>query len=67
MRQPGDNVGEADVAGKRAELLEALAELEATIAALPEKLRSDGRLKDTRAAIARLDNALDILSAEPGQ
>lgn len=67
MRQPGDRIDGTDVTGKRAELVEALAELEATIAALPEKLRSDGRLSDTRAAIARLDKALDILSAEPGR
>lgn len=65
MRQPGDRADEPDVAEKRRELAAALAELEAVVAGLPEKLRSDGRLDDTRAAISRLDQALDILSPEP--
>ena len=63
MRQPGNPVGVLDVSEKRQELASTLAELESTIAALPEKLRTDGRLADTRAAITRLDKALDILSA----
>ncbi len=65
MRRPGDHGSEPDIAGKRAELAEALAELEAVIETLPERLRTDGRLADTRAAITRLDRALDILGAEP--
>jgi hypothetical protein len=67
MRQPGDHANEPDVTEKRRELAAALEELEAIFEGLPEKLRSDGRINDTRAAIARLDQALDILSPEPGR
>ena len=67
MRKPGDHAEEPNITGKRAELAEALAELDEVVASLPEKLRADGRVSDTRAAIARLDKALDILSPEPGQ
>lgn len=65
MRRPDDRVGAADVVGRRAELAEALADLELTVAELPEALRLDGRISDTRAAITRLDQALDILDADP--
>lgn len=65
MRQPGEGESRPDVEGKRAELAVALAELDAVVEGLPEKLRSDGRLNDTRAAIARLDRALDILDDQP--
>lgn len=67
MRQPGDRVGEADVIVKRRALADALIELDAVSASLPSRLRSDGRLADMRAAIARLDEALDILDEEAGQ
>lgn len=62
MRKPGDAVSSREVSEKRAALAEALDELEAVIGTLPEKLRSDGRLGDTRASITRLDRALDVLS-----
>jgi hypothetical protein len=65
MRQPGDRVGEPEVAEKRRQLAEVLVELETIIGALPQHLRHDGRLGDTRAAITRLDQALDILGDEP--
>jgi len=67
MRQPGDGVSSLDVADKRRELAETVVELETTIAGLPQKLRADGRVGDTRAAIARLDRALDILGNGPDQ
>jgi hypothetical protein len=67
MRQPSDRVGEAEVAEKRQALAEVIVELEATIATLPEGLKRDTRLRDTRAAIERLDQALDILGDEPKQ
>jgi len=67
MRQPSDRVGEAEVAEKRQALAEVVVELEATVATLPEELRHDTRLRDTRAAITRLDQALDILGEEPRQ
>lgn len=61
MRKPGDAVSAREVSEKKVALAEALSELEAVIGALPDKLRSDGRLADTRAAITRLDRALDVL------
>jgi hypothetical protein len=61
LRQPGDRVDQAEVALKRHELAEARAELDATVADMPEKLRADGRIGDTRAALARLEHALDML------
>ena len=65
MRQPGETIAMADVAEKRRLLSEVREELETTVETLPLHLRSDGRLGDTRAAIARLDQALDILGDEP--
>ncbi|MGN6490101.1 MAG: hypothetical protein ACTHLT_20065 [Devosia sp.] len=65
MRQPADRVGEAEVAEKRQALAEVTVELEATITQLPEELRTDHRLRDTRAALERLDHALDILGNSP--
>lgn len=67
MRQPGDRADAPDVTAKRRELAATIEELETIIAGLPEKLRTDGRISDTRAAIARLDEALDILSFEPSR
>jgi hypothetical protein len=64
MRQPGDGVGESDVVSKRRALADALVELEAIVASLPSRLRADGRVADMRAAIARLDQALDILDEQ---
>ncbi len=65
VRRPGDRVAEDDIVAKRQELAMAIAELDATVADLPEKLRGDGRIGDTRAAIARIERALDQLSDEP--
>jgi hypothetical protein len=65
MRQPGDHADGPDVTSKRTELAAILAELTVIVATLPEKLRADGRINDTRAAIARLTEALDILRADP--
>lgn len=62
MRQPSDRVGEAEVAQKRVALAEVVAELDTTIERLPDHLRADTRLRDTRAALERLDQALDILN-----
>lgn len=67
MRQPGDRVGESEVIEKRRALADALVELEAVVARLPARLRTDSRVGDTRAAIARLDQALDILSEGEGR
>jgi hypothetical protein len=64
MRQPSDGVGESDVVAKRRALADALVELEAIVASLPSRLRADGRVADMRAAIARLDQALDILDEQ---
>lgn len=66
LRRPGDRVGAEDIDARRQELAAAIAELDATVADLPEKLRSDGRIGDTRAAIARLDRALDGLEEQLG-
>lgn len=65
LRQPGEEEARPDIAEKRADLATALAELDAAVETLPENLRGDGRLADTRAAIARLHKALDVLEQPP--
>lgn len=65
MRQPGDRVALAEVATRRLMLAEARTELGQIGSELPERLQSDTRLRDTLAAIERLDSALDILGGPP--
>lgn len=61
LRRPGDELTVGEIDEKRKGLAEVAAELDATVNRLPDKHRSDTRLRDVRASLDRLGNALDEL------
>ncbi|RYE50719.1 MAG: hypothetical protein EOP21_03215 [Hyphomicrobiales bacterium] len=64
LRRSGDPVTVDEVEEKRKALLLTQALLDATVDKLPESLRADTRLHDTRAALARLEASLANLASK---